>query len=128
MCLHQVSKRFPKNDRVKIGYKVFCRVISDSVYNYCYHNPHFEMKILRPLGKSYHIPDRVERKLGAGVGIEYDSGYHIYSNKQDAIDSMSYESPPAVCEVIAWDIRAYGKQNRKKVFVSRNYRIMREVR
>lgn len=125
MCLHQVTKRFKKNDRIRIGYKVFCKAISD--FSGCYyHNPYFQIGPLRSLGRAYYIPDDLKHKIAPLVGRQYDSGYHTYSDKDDAINSI-YEVTGVVCEVIVWDIRTYGRQNKKKCFVSRNYRIMREV-
>lgn len=127
MCLHKVTKRFKKNDRIRTGYKVFCKVGSDLSDEYYYHNPYFNVGRLRRLGRAYFIPDDINIKIGPYIDRQYESGYHIYDSKDDAIESMSYEIAGVVCEVIGWDIRAYGWQNRKKCFVSQNYRIMREV-
>ncbi len=127
MCLHRVTKRFKKNDRVKTGYKVFCKITSNLMGEHYYHNPYFQIGPLRSLGRAYFIPDNIKIKIGLHIDRQYDSGYHIYDSKDDAVESMAYEIMGVVCEVIAWDIRAYGYQNKKKCFVSQNYRIMREV-
>lgn len=144
MCLRSVSKTFQPNNRMKVGYKVFKKIVKrnrDIEYN----NIFFKIvdKIL--MGNAYTVYNDIMREEIALNGKRYMPFFHIF-NTVDAAKEWSSEVPRTIwkernyviCMVIAWDIRARGttstmwqprpgEYSNVPTFIAKNYRLMEEL-
>lgn len=131
MCLKTVTRAFKPNDRIKVGYKVF-RKIEHSL-SASYHNVYYDIRTKHLIGETYTAADL--RYLHKYVpNYKYKACFHVWDSVEEAqyfVDDYFFSpgAPLVICEVIAWDIRAYGIQGRydSKSFVAKNYRLMREI-
>lgn len=122
MCLTKVTKKFKPNDRIRIGYKIFTRNRVDGFGGQFYNTGYGQYK----LGKECQASNSTLYDSG---GKPYDSGFHCYSNLKEVLLAMPTNDYTSMCivEVISWDIRCTGYQNRKKCFIAKNIRPVRVV-
>lgn len=80
MCLETIEKRYPKKDKTEgFGYKVICIYPNSKRFTF----PHFCSYTYRHYNK--WIRRKISKLFTDNNGEEYDSGFHIFMNKQDAI-------------------------------------------
>ncbi len=138
MCLDSVTRTFPKNDNIRMGYKVFVRRYFEGKYIY---NLYFDIDSSKEEGNMYSTPKERDGKYvqkafyvyrphvkGCQTKDWYEEGFHIHTTIMGAERFMHNSNGNVICEVIAWDIRALGTQTACRVLVAKNYRIMREVK
>ncbi len=132
MCLSAVTSTAKKNDRMKVGYKIFAKRYSLRSQQFLYYNQYWNQLRSHRIGNSYHLSDEALKIIGNDC-CKYEAGYHMYSKEDEAISACNLHSGYSrgtfiVCEVMCWDIRAYGEYRwRSKCFIARHYRIMGEV-
>lgn len=138
MCLSNVTKTRRPNDKMRVGYKIFVRKYNATWGKYDLYNPYYDDDKKHYEGIVYSVPKNLTGQVVYSYGGSswdgkrvihknaYDIGFHIYSDKDEAFEAL--DGFGSICKVIAWDIRAYGTQNRKKCFVARHYRIMEEIK
>ncbi len=125
MCLTTVTKKFKPNDNMIMGYKLMYRTKRDNIY----------MSFIRDKkmveGKAYKANNITIR---AYDDKNYDSGFHIFKYKKDMVTHYKdnyrwrvYNELPTFCRVLAWDIRAEGREDNSKIIIAKNMRIIEEV-
>lgn len=77
MCLSRITKIYPKRDKTEgFGWKVICDGIQKDTFVFPYYsiNTHHYNKWLRRIKRIIITND-----------FEYESGFHIFKNKKDAL-------------------------------------------
>ena len=142
MCLSNVTKTRRPNSMMRVGYKIFVKKYYAPSYEYDLCNPYYDDEKKHYVGKVYSVPKELTGQIVYSYGGStwdgnrvthknvYDIGFHIHSDKDGALEAANNIAGDnmRVCKVVAWDIRAYGSQNKKKCFVARHYRIMEEIK
>ena len=119
MCVsHLISKRFNKND-IKIGYKIveekWGNLISvNTIYTYC--------------KDDWNIEKTTGTTACVGSDERYDVGFHIFTNKKDALKVYLYmpknylfKSSLTLYKVEYTDICTYGKEEFEHYINPREY-------
>jgi len=116
MCLNKIKKKYSKNDRMIVGYKIFIKQ-KDKLF------PCFRKRV-KPykFGKHYRATNG---KIAINNFDKYDAGFHAFTSSKEARRICSKFE--AVCEVFLWDIRAEGIDSKRKTIVAKNMMIVREV-
>lgn len=119
MCLHVLKKTCPPNDNIISGYKVYERTKK------CYRDIH--RGGIRRMGFHYKANSGFLNALHNDIcqDIAYHNGFHVYTSLSHAEIMSSFNS--VICKVLAWDIRAKGKEGFADVIVAKNLRIIEEI-
>lgn len=113
MCLSKIIKTYEPNDNIVVAYKKFY-----GEYGWLY-SPY--QNINCRTGKYYQANNR---QININRSISYESGFHAFIDKNEALStSFGYD----IYEVHLWDIRVEGIQNKRKVIVAKNMRIIRKI-
>ena len=126
MCLDTVTKKYLRNKKKKVGYKVFFRGDESRLYgDYKSINSTRVREVwlneedFRDVGSCPVI------KVCNTLTIYYATGFHFFEEKQDAEEWRRCKPSFCVCRCIGKDIRAEGLQDGVKVFVAKELFIMR---
>lgn len=144
MCLKSIKQTFQPNDKMKVGYKVFTRVVEyDGSITYV--NIYFRTNRVILMGAAYAAHTEFLSEEVATDGQRYVPLFHIFNSLKGAktwsfdIDLATWRARGyVICKVIAWDIRVVGtsvtawapsgsKLDEIPTFVAKNYRLMEEL-
>jgi hypothetical protein len=117
MCLSHVEEIPKQIKKRKIGWKMFYGFNSEDLRPYLYPPNGNKLSIFGyKIGKWYTSTKEI-----LGFYPTYESGFHIYQTKKEAI---SRHNSWNVHKVEYDDVVAYGKQDGQRVIVARKMRIL----
>jgi hypothetical protein len=128
MCLDKLTKKYRRNNDIRVGYKVVelrskpydpVKLYIGQFRKYTYTEGVHE-------SADDKLIQTIQFKKGIGKRLFYRSGFHVYKNLDDAM-SIAENSRYVVVEVHAWHITAEGIDWDRKTFVAKHMRIIREI-
>lgn len=124
MCLTTVTKTYKENDKMIVGYKLYENRIGRL----------YDFYLFNERRKGIHYKAKGKYIYDIDVNIEYESGFHILTSLKEAMKFANIFTYPHISlyEVLAWDIRAEGKQkldtDSYNCVIAKNIRLMKEIK